>query len=157
MKILLLFIGKTDQPFLDEGMRLYFTRIERYLPFEFKVIPDLKNRKHLLEAEQKEAEARLIEAQLQAGDVLVLLDENGKNYHSRGFAAFLEQQMLQSVKRLVFVIGGPYGFTDKLKQQARFLISLSPMTFSHQLVRLVFAEQLYRAFSILKGEPYHHD
>jgi len=157
MKILLLVVGKTDQAFLDEGMRIYFNRIERYIPFEFKVIPDLKNRKRLSEAEQKEAEAKMIESQLQAGDVLVLLDENGKNYHSRGFAAFLEQQMLQSVKRLVFVIGGPYGFTPSLKQKAQYLISLSPMTFSHQLIRLVFAEQLYRAFSIIKGEPYHHD
>ncbi|MBU1368858.1 MAG: 23S rRNA (pseudouridine(1915)-N(3))-methyltransferase RlmH [Bacteroidetes bacterium] len=157
MKILFLVIGKTDERYLEDGLKKYVERLKHYVGLEMKVIPDIKNRKALSEEAQQEAEAQLILAALQAGDSLVLLDENGKQFHSRAFAAYLEKQMIQSVKRLVFVVGGPYGFSEAVYRRSVLKISLSPMTFSHQLVRLIFAEQLYRAFTIIRGEPYHHD
>ena len=157
MKITLLVIGKTDEPYLETGIAKYLGRLEHYVPFELKIIPDIRNRKTLSEAQQKKTEGELLLAQFQPGDVVVLLDENGKTFSSRGFAKWIESQMNTGCKRLVFVIGGPYGFSQEVYEKAKSKISLSEMTFSHQMVRLVFIEQLYRAFTIMKGEAYHHD
>ncbi len=157
MKILILAIGKTDESFLEVGIEKYLKRINRYTKTEFKTLPDPPNRKSLTPELQKKAEQELILACLDKADDLILLDENGTQFNSRAFAVWLERKTHESVKKLVFVIGGPYGFTDDLKKRASSSISLSTFTFSHQLVRLIFAEQLYRAFTIIKGEPYHHD
>lgn len=157
MKIKLLVIGKTDQSYLQEGIEVYHKRIPHYVPFEYQFIPDIKNTRKLSEDQQKEKEGELILLQLKPGDELFLLDEKGKMYRSIEFARFLEQKMLGGVKNLVFVIGGPYGFSNAVYQKANGKLSLSKMTFSHQLIRLIFSEQLYRALTILKGEPYHHE
>lgn len=157
MKIMLLVIGKTDEPYLEEGITKYYKRLQHYIPFELRVIPDIKNRKTLSEENQKKMEGELICAQLNAGDELFLLDENGKSLTSRGFSEVVNRQALAGCKRMIFVIGGPYGFSQEVYERAKAKISLSPMTFSHQMVRLIFVEQLYRAFTIIKGEPYHHD
>ena len=156
MKTLLLAIGKTDEDYLSAGIRKYLGRIGHYVPFEMKERPDPRNRKTLGEEQQKKAEAALIAEQLQPSDHVVLLDENGKQLTSVGFAQNIEKQMVAGTKRVVFVIGGPYGFAQEVYDRANAKLSLSPMTFSHQMVRLIFVEQLYRAFTILKGEPYHH-
>lgn len=156
MKVLLLVIGKTDEDYLITGIKKYVGRLGHYVPFELKELPDIRNRKTLNEAQQKKAESFLLLSQLQPGDQVVLLDEKGKSHTSVEFAELLEKQMTSGVKRLVFVVGGPYGFAQDVYARADALLSLSPMTFSHQMVRLVFVEQLYRAFTILKGEPYHH-
>lgn len=157
MKTLILLIGKTDEDWISQGIAHYEQRIRRYIPFSIQVIPDLKNRKQLSEEEQRQAEAKLIMEQLQLSDVLVLLDEKGQQFSSRAFAAFIEKMQLQSTKRLVLVIGGPYGFSSEITHRAHHKISLSPMTFPHQLVRIILLEQLYRACTILRNEPYHHD
>lgn len=157
MKVKLLVIGKTDKDYLNEGIELFRKRIPHYLPFDFQIIPDIKNTRNLPEDQQKEKEGELILAQLKTGDELILLDEHGKEYRSTEFASFLEKKMLAGTKTLVFCIGGPYGFSDKVYENAAGKISLSKMTFSHQMVRLIFCEQLYRALTILKGEPYHHE
>jgi len=157
MKVKLIVIGKTDQQYLQNGIEVYQKRLVHYLPFEYIVIPDIKNTRTLSEEQQKEKEGDLILAQLKPGDELILLDEKGKEFRSVEFARFLEKKMLAGVKNLVFVIGGPYGFSSKVYEAAIGKISLSKMTFSHQMVRMIFSEQLYRALSILKGEPYHHE
>ncbi|WP_163716430.1 23S rRNA (pseudouridine(1915)-N(3))-methyltransferase RlmH [Mangrovibacterium lignilyticum] len=157
MKIKLVVIGKTDKKYLQEGLELFQNRIPHYLPFEYQIIPDIKNTKSLSEEQQKEKEGELILAQLKAGDELILLDERGNEFRSVDFAGFLEKKMLGGIKNLIFCIGGPYGFSAKVYQAANGKISLSRMTFSHQMVRLIFCEQLYRALTILKGEPYHHE
>lgn len=157
MKITLLAIGKTDEKYLEEGISKYVKRLQHYIPFDVKIIPDIKNRKTLSEEQQKKLEGELILSQLVTGDELILLDENGKGFSSREFSELLEKQMVGSAKRLVFAIGGPYGFSPECYQKAKMKISLSAMTFSHQMVRLIFVEQIYRAMTILKGEPYHHD
>lgn len=157
MKILLLVIGKTDEPYIETGLTKYINRIVHYAPFEVKVIADIKNRKALSEEQQKKAEGSLILAQLAENDVIVLLDENGKQFTSRQFSQCIERKMANLSRRIVFVIGGPYGFSDEVYAKADEKISLSPMTFSHQMVRLIFLEQFYRAFTIIKGESYHHD
>ena len=154
---MLLVIGKTDEAYLETGISKYISRLKHYTQFEMKVIPDIKNRKTLSEAQQKKLEGELLLAQLQPGDDIILLDENGKTFSSRGFSQWLERQMYTGCKRMVFIIGGPYGFSQEVYEHANAKISLSEMTFSHQMVRLVFTEQLYRAFTILKGESYHHD
>lgn len=156
MKITFLVIGKTDEAYLREGIEKYLKRLKHYIVFQYLEIPDLKNTKHLNEAEQKNREAELILKQLKPNDQLILLDENGEEFSSEGFAAYLNKKMLASVQNLVFVVGGPYGFDPSVYQKAQGKISLSRMTFSHQMVRLFFVEQVYRAFTILKGEPYHH-
>ena len=156
MKICLLVIGKTDEDYLQKGLEIFMKRIPHYILFEMKVIPDIKNSKNLSEEQQKEKEGELILQQILSSDELFLLDEQGIEASSVGFAQFLEKKMLSGIKRLVFVIGGPYGFSANVYSRATGKISLSKMTFSHQMVRLIFAEQLYRAFTILKGEPYHH-
>lgn len=156
MKICLLVIGKTDETYLQQGIDLFLKRIPHYISFEMKVIPDLKNSRNLSEQLQKEKEGELILQQKSSFDELFLLDEQGVEFSSVEFARFMEKRMLSGIKRLVFVIGGPYGFSDGVYAQANGKLSLSKMTFSHQMVRLIFVEQLYRAFTILKGEPYHH-
>ena len=156
MKIILLVIGKTDEAYLQKGLEIFLKRIPHYVSFEMKVIPDIKNAKNLSEEQQKDKEGELILQQILSSDELFLLDENGLEASSVDFARFLEKKMLSGIKRLVFVIGGPYGFSGNVYSRAIGKISLSKMTFSHQMVRLIFAEQLYRALTILKGEPYHH-
>jgi len=157
MKVKLIQIGKTDANYLIEGIDKYNQRIKRYHPYEVLTIPDIKNSKNLSHEQQKKQEAILILKYIQNTDVVVLLDEKGKEFSSVKFANFIKDIMLQSVKQLVFVIGGPYGFDKTVYDRANRKIALSQMTFSHQLVRLIFAEQLYRANSIIKGEPYHHE
>ncbi|MCF0200774.1 MAG: 23S rRNA (pseudouridine(1915)-N(3))-methyltransferase RlmH [Bacteroidales bacterium] len=156
MKLLLLTIGKTDEDYLITGIKKYVGRLGHYASFEMKEIPDIRNRKTLSEEQQKKAESFQLLSQLQPGDHVILLDENGKQFGSVAFAEMLEKQMASGCKRIVFIIGGPYGFAQEVYDKANAKISLSPMTFSHQMVRLIFVEQLYRAFTILKGEPYHH-
>lgn len=157
MKIMLLVIGKTDDGYLETGIMKYVGRLEHYVSFEMKVIPDLKNRKTLTVQEQKRQEGIMILSQLSPGDEVILLDEKGKTFTSRAFSQWVERLANANYKRVVFVIGGPYGFSDDVYDKAKHKISLSEMTFSHQMVRLVFVEQLYRAFTIIKGESYHHD
>ncbi len=157
MKIVLVVIGKTDEKYLDTGITKYVDRLKHYIPFEMKVIPDVKNTKNMRAEQQKIKEGELILECIQPGDHVVLLDEAGKTFTSRKFASYIEQRMVQGLKRLVFVIGGPYGFSDDVYQQSQAKISLSLMTFSHQMVRLIFTEQLYRAMTILNNQPYHHD
>lgn len=156
MKITLLVIGKTEADYLIKGIEIYQKRLEHYISFALNVIPALKNTKTLSEFQQKQKEGELLLAQLKPTDILVLLDENGKQFSSVGFASYLEKQMVGGTRSMVFVVGGPYGFSDDVYQKATGKISLSEMTFSHQMVRLIFVEQLYRAMTILKGEPYHH-
>lgn len=156
MKITLLAIGKTEEKYLIEGIEKYLNRLKHYINFNFIAIPDVKNTKNLTEAQQKSKEAELIQKHIQNLDYVILMDEKGKKYSSVDFAQFINKQMIGSTQHLVFIIGGPYGFDESIYKRANGLISLSDMTFSHQMVRLFFVEQLYRAFSILKNEPYHH-
>ena len=156
MKIVFIVIGKTDETYLETGIVKYIKRLEHYIPFEIKVIPDIKNRKTLTEEQQKKSEGELILSQISSGDDLILLDENGKTFSSVNFSQWIEKQMNAGSKRMIFVVGGPYGFSKEVYAKAKFKISLSEMTFSHQMIRLIFVEQLYRAFTIIKGEPYHH-
>jgi len=156
MKITLLVIGKTDKDFVKLGIAEYEKRLNRYVSYEMKVIPDVKKGKNLTEELQKEKEGELILAQIKSGNLMILLDEGGKEVSSVEFARDLEQKMLSGIKNLVFVVGGPYGFSRAVYQKAQAKISLSRMTFSHQMIRMIFVEQVYRAMTILKGEPYHH-
>jgi len=137
-------------------MNDYISRLNHYIKFELDIIPDLKKVKHLSEAQQKQKEGELILSKLKPTDVLVLLDENGKQFDSVGFSNYLQKHMNSGIKQLVLVIGGPYGFSDNVYKKAQGKISLSKMTFSHQMVRLFVIEQLYRGYTILKNEPYHH-
>lgn len=157
MKITLLVIGKTDAAYLTEGINEYTKRLKHYVNFEIEVIPDIKKNKNLSIEIQKELEGEQILLKNGSGKELHLFDENGKMYTSREFAAFLEKKMVSGLKELVLVIGGPYGFSKKVNENSISKISLSPMTFSHQMARLLCVEQIYRAFTILRGEPYHHD
>lgn len=157
MKITLIAIGKTEDKYLIEGIDKYLSRLKHYINFSMVIIPDVKNTKNLTEAQQKTKEAELIAKQLNNSDIVVLLDEKGKKFSSVQFSQYLNKQMVGSVQNLVFIIGGPYGFDESIYQRANNSISLSDMTFSHQMVRLFFVEQLYRAFTILKNEPYHHE
>ncbi|MGM9759568.1 MAG: 23S rRNA (pseudouridine(1915)-N(3))-methyltransferase RlmH [Parabacteroides sp.] len=157
MKIALVVIGKTDASYLVEAVREYKERLVHYVPFELEVIPDIKNVKNMSETQQKEKEGELILKFLQPGDYPVLLDEKGKEFTSMQFAAYVEKKMHNVPKRLVFIIGGPYGFSEAVYQAATEKIALSKMTFSHQMVRLIFVEQIYRAMTILHHEPYHHE
>ncbi|MCK9203824.1 MAG: 23S rRNA (pseudouridine(1915)-N(3))-methyltransferase RlmH [Bacteroidales bacterium] len=157
MKITLIAVGKTEETWLRAGIREYEMRIRHYLPFSILEISSLKNAGSLSQTEQNSREAELILRQLAPGDTLVLLDEQGAAMRSVEFAAFLNKQFSTGGKNLVFVVGGPFGFDPEIKKKARFILSLSKMTFSHQMVRLFFTEQLYRALTILKGESYHHE
>lgn len=156
MTIKLLAIGKTDSPELQELISIYEKRLGHYVKFFLEVVPDVKKTKNLSEEQQRVKEGELLLKQLTTTDILVLLDENGKQFNSVAFSSYLQQKMNSGIKQLVFVIGGPYGFSDAIYKLAVGKISLSQMTFSHQMVRLFMVEQLYRAFTILKNEPYHH-
>ncbi|WP_396139959.1 23S rRNA (pseudouridine(1915)-N(3))-methyltransferase RlmH [Flavobacterium sp.] len=156
MNIKLLTIGKTDNKALQSLIDDYTKRLSFYIKFDLEIIPDIKNIKNLSESQQKEKEGELILAKLTSTDQLILLDEKGTTFSSVGFSDYLQKKMNSGAKTIVFVIGGPYGFSDEVYQKAQGKISLSLMTFSHQMVRLFFIEQLYRGFTILKNEPYHH-
>ena len=157
MNVNLLTVGKTDVKWVKEGLDVYASRLKHYVPFSVTEIPELKKAAALSQGQIKEKEGELILKQVSPQDTLVLLDEHGAEYRSLDFAAWLEKQLASGAKNLVFAIGGAYGFSEAVYKRADGKISLSKMTFSHQLVRTVFAEQLYRAFTILKGEPYHHE
>lgn len=157
MKIELMVIGKTVSRYLQEGIDNYVKRVSHYVPFSITYLPDIKSTKSLTEERQKELEGEAMLSQMQPGDYLVLLDERGKEFTSREFAAFIDKKMVTVPKRLFFLVGGPYGFSKAVYARADDKISLSKMTFSHEMVRLFFVEQLYRAMTILRGEPYHHD
>ena len=156
MIIKLLVVGKTDATVLEKVIEDYRRRIRFYIKFEIEIVPDLKNTKNLSQEEQKNKEGELLLKQIGENDFLILVDERGKEYTSMEFASYLQKIMNTGVKQCVFAIGGPYGFSSKVYQRANSTCSLSKMTFSHQIVRLFFAEQLYRAFTILNNEPYHH-
>lgn len=156
MTIKLLAIGKTDDPSLQSLFEVYQRRLQFYTKFELECIPDLKKVKHLSENLQKQKEGELILARISSIDFVVLLDENGKQYTSEEFSEFLQKRLNSGIKQLIFIIGGPYGFSKEVYMRADAKVSLSKMTFSHQMIRLFFTEQLYRAFTILKNEPYHH-
>jgi len=156
MTIKLIAIGKTDNKQLISLIEDYQKRLGFYVKFSFDIIPDIKNSKNLSETQQKQKEGELILKKLNNTDVLVLLDENGKQMDSIGFSNYLQKHMNSGIKQLVFVIGGPYGFSQEVYNKAQGKISLSKMTFSHQMVRLFIIEQLYRGFTILRNEPYHH-
>lgn len=156
MKVLLLMVGKTAEKWLNQGVDGYFQRLTHYIPFEAKVLPDIKNAGKMKPEILKQLEGEAILKAIEKPDNLILLDEGGRHFSSRDFAGFMEKRMLAGTRRLVFVIGGAWGFSDEIYRRADSKISLSKMTFSHQMVRLIFAEQLYRAMTILKNEPYHH-
>ena len=156
MTIKLLAIGKTDNLSLQTLIDDYQKRLGFYIKFEFEIIPDLKNVKNLSEEQQKQKEGELILNKINPTDVLILLDENGKQLDSVAFSDYLQKHMNSGIKQLVFVIGGPYGFSNEVYEKSFGKLSLSKMTFSHQMIRLFMIEQLYRAFTILKNEPYHH-
>ena len=157
MKTTFILIGKTIDPHLNALIDEYTKRITRYIPFEIEVIPELKNTKNLSCEQQKNKEAELLPKQLKPGDTIVLLDEKGKEFRSVDFSKYLENKLTTVNRRLVFIIGGPYGFAPQIYALAHERISLSKMTFSHQMIRLLFVEQIYRALTISKGEPYHHE
>jgi 23S rRNA (pseudouridine1915-N3)-methyltransferase len=157
MKVVLLVTGRTDTRWWNEALNDYTGRLKHYIPFEVEVIPDLKHVKNRTETQQKMQEGALIVKYLQAGDFCVLLDERGKEFTSRQFALYMEKKVRTTARRLVFVIGGAYGFSDDVYAKADERIALGKMTFSHQMIRPVFAEQLYRAMTIIRGEPYHHE
>lgn len=157
MKITFLTIGKTDDKYLLEGMEKYLKRLKHYVVFKVLELPELKNTKNLSQDQQKTKEAELIFKNISNTDQLILLDEHGINLSSLQFSGFLSKKMTASVQHLVFVVGGPYGFSNDVYNRAHEKVSLSKMTFSHQMVRLFFIEQVYRAFTIMKGEPYHHE
>lgn len=156
MNIKLIAIGKTDNKNLQSLIDEYIKRLSFYIKFDLEIISDIKNAKNLSESQQKEKEGELILAKITRTDQLILLDENGKTFSSFSFSEELQKKMSSGIKTLVFVIGGPYGFSEMVYAKANAKISLSLMTFSHQMVRLFFIEQLYRGFTILKNEPYHH-
>ena len=157
MKVQFIVIGRTVEKHLTAMINEYVDRVKHYIPFELEVIPELKTTKSLTPELQKEKEGELLQKQLREGDWVVLLDEGGKEFRSIEFAAYLEKKHTQAARRLVFIVGGPYGFSPAIYALAKEKVSLSKMTFSHQMVRLFFVEQLYRAMTILRGEPYHHE
>ena len=156
MKIKLLAIGKTDDSALISLISRYQDRLQHYVSFDLDILPDLKQVKNMSESEQKIKEGSLIQKQLKPGDFVCLLDERGKEFNSVDFSKYLQKRMNSGLKRLVFVIGGPYGFSEEIYKIAQGKISMSQMTFSHQMIRLFAVEQIYRGFTILKNEPYHH-
>lgn len=156
MKITLLVVGKTTDSHIDALIQEYQKRLTHYVPFTLQVIPELKNTKALTSEQQKQAEGELILRTITPATDLILLDEHGKEYRSIEFADYIQKRM-SSGRDVVFVVGGPYGFSEAVYQRANGKISLSKMTFSHQMVRLFFVEQIYRAMTILRGEPYHHE
>jgi 23S rRNA (pseudouridine1915-N3)-methyltransferase len=156
MKITMLAIGKTTNAYLREGIAIYTKRLQHYIPFEIKELPDVRNARNLPHAQLKVQEGQLLLRQLGPNDDLLLLDENGSQFSSEEWAGYLDKKLCYTSRSLVFAVGGAFGFSDDVIQRATDKISLSRMTFSHQMARLIFAEQLYRACTIIKGEPYHH-
>lgn len=157
MKGVLIVVGKTTDKRFETIIQEYIERIRHYIPFTIEVIPELKNTKGLSQDEQKKREGEQILKSLQAGDYIVLLDEHGSERSSMDFASWMQKKMAAGPKRLVFIVGGPYGFSDAIHQKGNEEISLSRMTLSHQMIRMFFVEQIYRAMTILNGEPYHHE
>ena len=157
MKITLLTVGKTDRDWVKQGLDLYISRLKHYIPFTLTEVPELKNVSSLSESQIKTKEGELILKQLRPSDDVILLDEKGKQYTSMEFSRLIQDKMTYSGRDIVFVIGGAYGFAPEVYDRASSKISLSKMTFSHQMVRTIFVEQIYRAFTIMKGEPYHHE
>jgi 23S rRNA (pseudouridine1915-N3)-methyltransferase len=157
MKITLVVTGKTDSKWLQEGIDTFVNRLKHYSPIEIKVLPDLKNTRNMPVELQKEKEGLQMIPVLEGKNDIFLLDEGGKQLSSRELAAFLEKKMIAACRELIFVVGGPFGFSQQIENMATGKISLSRLTFSHQMVRLLFAEQLYRAFTIIRGEAYHND
>ena len=156
MKTILILVGKTQRKIFKVGIDDYVSRIAHYMPFSITTIPELKNTKSLSEDQQKQKEGELILKEIQPSDTVVLLDEHGAEFRSVEYANWLKQKQ-NTARRLIFIIGGPYGFSPDVYARANEKISLSRMTFSHQMIRLIFTEQLYRACTIIKGEPYHHE
>ncbi len=157
MKVEFWVIGNTSFPYLKEGTAIYEKRLKHYLSFEYKTLPDVKNAKNLSTTQLKTKEGALILKKIEQGDWLILLDEKGKEFSSIKFAAYMDNLLQQSHKRLIFLVGGAYGFSSEVYQRANGKLSLSKMTFSHQMVRLFVLEQLYRAMTILRNQPYHHE
>lgn len=157
MKITLAVIGKTNGKFLIDGIEEYSKRLSFYIPFNILYLPDVKNNKKLSEEQQKTLEGNTILNALENSDYVILLDEHGKEFTSMEFSKYIEKKMSSVPKRLVFIVGGPYGFSQEVKNRANEKISLSKMTFSHEMIRLIFTEQLYRAMTIMNNEPYHHE
>ncbi len=156
MKVTLIVVGKTKESHIEKGLEEYINRVKHYIPFEIKELPGIKNAGKMTREEIMLNEGRVIMKFLKDNSLMVLLDNRGREFTSEAFASWLQKTMTQSMQQLYFVIGGAYGFSDEVKKRADMKISLSRMTFSHQIVRLIFAEQLYRALTIIKGEPYHH-
>ncbi len=156
MQVTLLCIGKTGKKFLEEGEQEYLKRLRHYISFQLQIIPDIKQAKNLSQSQIKQREGELILEKISPADTLILLDEKGKEYSSIDFSNYLQDQFNRGGKHIYFVVGGPYGFSDDVYQRSNGKISLSQMTFSHQMIRLFFIEQVYRAMTILKNEPYHH-
>ena len=157
MNITLLLVGKTEEEYLKEGIMIFENRLKHYINFKTIVIPSLKNTKNIPVEEQKNREAEEMLKHFAKAEYIVLLDEKGKEFRSSDFALFIQKQMNTGIKNLMFVVGGPFGFSNKIYEKASMKLSLSHMTFSHQMIRLLFTEQLYRAFTILKNEPYHNE
>lgn len=157
MKIELAVIGKTSIGYLKQGIDEYIKRLKHYVPFEIKYIDDIKNTKNISEDQQKRTEGAKILSLLDKSDYVVLLDEHGKEYTSMQYSSYIQKRMLSGVKKVVFVIGGPYGFSQEVYDRANDKISFSKMTFNHEMIRLIFTEQLYRAYTIINHEPYHHE
>jgi len=157
MKLALLWVGRTQFSYISQASTEYFNRIKHYMPFEQIEVPDLKSTRNMTESVQRIKEGQGILKQLRSDDFVVLLDDKGKAFTSKEFASWVEKMQLNSIKRIVFVIGGAYGFSPEIYERANMQLSLSKMTFSHQIIRAIFAEQLYRVMTILRGEPYHHE
>ena len=157
MKIELAVIGKTSIGYLKQGIDEYIKRLKHYVPFEIKYIDDIKNTKNISEDQQKRTEGAKILSLLDKSDYVVLLDEHGKEYTSIQYSSYIQKRMLSGAKKVVFVIGGPYGFSQEVYDRANDKISFSKMTFNHEMIRLIFTEQLYRAYTIINHEPYHHE
>lgn len=157
MEIELLTVGKTQSKYLEHGIEDYCKRLRRYITYRITQMPDVRNAGKLSEAERKEAEGSAILDKIQNSDYVVLLDERGTQPTSREFSTMIQKMMVAGYKRILFVVGGPYGFSQAVYNRADRLLSLSRMTFSHEMVRLFFTEQIYRAMTIIRGEPYHHD
>ncbi len=157
MKIELAVIGKTSIGYLKQGIDEYIKRLKHYVPFEIKYIDDIKNTKNISEDQQKRTEGTKILSLLDKSDYVVLLDEHGKEYTSMQYSSYIQKRLLSGVKKVVFVIGGPYGFSQEVYDRANDKISFSKMTFNHEMIRLIFTEQLYRAYTIINHEPYHHE
>jgi 23S rRNA (pseudouridine1915-N3)-methyltransferase len=157
MKIHLIIIGQIDATWLNKGFNDYLNRISKYLPFQLILIEDIKNKANMPKLIIKNKEGELILKKIASNDIMILLDEKGSKLTSKGFADFIQNRINSSVRNIYFVIGGAYGFSQQVYERSNYMISLSDMTFSHQIVRLIFAEQLYRALTIINNEPYHHD